>query len=358
MLNAIVKWLARTTVVALFGLVSIQAAVSAEDTLRIVDWGGAGQKANSDAWYKPYADKSGIKVVEDTWNGELGKIKSMVETGNVTWDVINGDVEHAIAGCDEGFLEKIDVKELGGADKFLPGTVYECGVPTHLFSVIFGYNENKVPAAWGSGRPTTIADMFDAAKWPGKRALRKDPKWLLEPVLMADGVAPEDVYKVLGEPGGVERALKKLETIKKDVIWWTSGAQGPQLLADGEVALAQLFANRLYIANSAEGQKFVAIWDGQVYAPNSWIIPKGANKEGAMKFLQYVTQPEIVSQVSHQHSTVGLAIIGADKYVPAEILDYVPTSPKNMTKALASGEAWWADHYDEVNATFQKWLAQ
>ncbi|MGY3372040.1 spermidine/putrescine-binding protein [Bradyrhizobium sp. GM2.4] len=46
-----------------------------------------------------------------------------------------------------------------------------------------------------------------------------------------------DVNKVLNTPERVARAFKKLDTIKKDVIWWTAGAQPPQLLADGQVVM-------------------------------------------------------------------------------------------------------------------------
>ncbi|WP_442855184.1 extracellular solute-binding protein [Bradyrhizobium sp. CCGE-LA001] len=47
----------------------------------------------------------------------------------------------------------------------------------------------------------------------------------------------KDVYKVLSTPESVERAFKKLDTIKKEVVWWQSGAQAPQLLADGWVVM-------------------------------------------------------------------------------------------------------------------------
>ncbi len=48
----------------------------------------------------------------------------------------------------------------------------------------------------------------------------------------------EDVYKVLGTPEGVDRAFKKLDTIKSEIVFWEAGAQAPQLLADGQVVMA------------------------------------------------------------------------------------------------------------------------
>ena len=70
--------------------------------------------------------------------------------------------------------------------------------------------------------------------FPGKRGLKKEPNVNLEWALLADGVPPEKVYEVLGTPQGLERAFKKLDTIKGSIVWWQAGAQAPQLLADGE----------------------------------------------------------------------------------------------------------------------------
>jgi putative spermidine/putrescine transport system substrate-binding protein len=355
MVNLATKVAALILVLA-FGLGCSELA-RAQDVVRITSWGGTSQEAEHKAWYQPYAQSSHVKVVEDVWNGELGKVRAMVGAHDVTWDVINGDYEHAITGCDEGILEKIDLNELGGPARFLPGTTHPCGAPTHIFSVIFAYDQDRIPAAWGKARPETIADMFDTTKFPGKRTLRKDPKWMFEAVLMADGVLPEEVYTVLGAKGGIDRVLRKLKAIRDDVIWWTAGSQPPQLLADREVAIAEMYAARLYGARVNDKKHFVPIWDGQVYAANSWIIPKGANKKAAMDFLKYVTQPEVVARIT-QSSNYGLSIVGTAQYVPDAVKPYIPTAPENLTRALASGETWWADHYEEFNERFQRWLAE
>ena len=75
-------------------------------------------------------------------------------------------------------------------------------------------------------------------KFPGKRGLYKsNPVFTLEFALIADGVDPKNVYDVLGSEGGIDRAFAKLDEIKPHVIWWETGAQAPQLLADKEVAM-------------------------------------------------------------------------------------------------------------------------
>ena len=349
----------RTLLGVCFLAAALMAAVPtmAEETIRITSWGGATQDAERNAYWKPYTESTGIKVIEDTWNGEFGKIRAMVEAKNVTWDLVVADYAHAITGCDEGVLEPIDKQDLGNLDDFLPGSLHECGVPELVFSVIFGYNADKIPTSWGGSRPSTVKDIFDTQKWPGKRALRKDPKWVLEPALMADGVLPEKVYEVLASPEGINRALAKLDTIKQDVIWWESGAQPPQLLADGEVAIAQMYSSRLYDARTNEKQNFVAIWDGQIVSPNSLIIPKGGNKEAAMKFIKYLVAPEVMARISN-FTSYGPARQTAVAFVSESMKANLPTAPDHLVGSLLSGEQWWADHYDEVNQRFQKWLAK
>jgi putative spermidine/putrescine transport system substrate-binding protein len=322
-----------------------------KDKITVVSWGGAFQKAQEEAFLVPYAKESGAEVTQDTWNGELAKVKAMVDTHNVTWDVIDADYEHAITGCAEGFLEPIDATMFGDTKDFFPGALHKCGVAVDISSMICGYDASKLKDG-----PKTITDVFNTQKWPGKRGLRKNPKHLFEQVLMADGVPLENVYGVLGAPGGIDRVLKKLDTIKKDIIWWTTNAQAPQLLADGEVVVTEIYNGRLYAAKK-EHRNFVAIWDGQLYLYNTWIVPKGGNKEAVFRFLKYVMQPKVLARFS-SFFPYPPSRKSALQYISPDILPDLPTTPANFTHALSVNEEWWADHFQEVNARFQNWLAK
>jgi putative spermidine/putrescine transport system substrate-binding protein len=347
-----------TRMMRLSGAVAAVAAVLAagptygKDKLTIVSWGGAFQKAQEEAFFVPYAKETGADIAQDSWNGELAKIKAMVDTKNVTWDVIDADYEHAITGCAEGFLEPIDATMFGDPKDFLPGALHKCGVSVDISSLIFGYDAGKLKDG-----PKTIADVFDTKKWPGRRGLRKQPKQLFEHVLMADGVPPEKVYEVLGSKGGVDRVLKKLDTIKKDIVWWTTNAQAPQLLADGEVVIAEIFNGRLYDAAKKEKKNFVPIWDGQVYLYDTFIVPKGANKDAAFRFLKYVMEPKVLARFS-SFFPYPPTRRSALQHVSKEILPHLPTAPANFKKALSTNEEWWADNIQEVTARFQNWLAK
>jgi hypothetical protein len=102
------------------------------------------------------------------------------------------------------------------------------------------YDGDKLKTA-----PTTWADFWDTKKIPGKRAMRKGARYNLEFALMADGVKPADVYKVLATKDGADRAFKKLTELKPSIQWWEAGAQPPQFLVAGDVVMATLPSDHL-----------------------------------------------------------------------------------------------------------------
>jgi len=355
--------IALTSALAL-GLVATQAKA---ESLTIVSWGGAYTKSQVKAYHEPFTAKTGITIKSDDYNGGLAEVKAQVEAGNVTWDLVDVEVSDVVRGCDEGLLEPIDQSILPpapdgtpAAKDFLPGSLYECGIPTIVWTTIYAYDKTKFP----SNPPSTIADLFDTKKFPGKRGLRKVPKVNLEFALMADGVPADKVYEVLGTPEGVDRAFAKLDTIKDDVIWWEAGAQPPQMLADGEVVMASAYNGRIFNAIATENKPFEIVWDGQVWDLDLWVIPKGApNKADALKFVAFSTdtqrladQAGWISYGPARKSSVPL--IGKHKEAGIDMGPHMPTAPANFKNALQNDFEFWADHADELNERFNAWLAK
>ena len=96
--------------------------------------------------------------------------------------------------------------------------------------------------------------------------MRRVPQGNLEFALMADGVPRDQVYPALSTPEGLERAFRKLDTIKDEVIWWEAGAQPQQMLADGEVVMSTAYNGSVFNARVLEDQPFVIVRDGQLLA--------------------------------------------------------------------------------------------
>jgi putative spermidine/putrescine transport system substrate-binding protein len=342
---------------ATLGLGTAQAA----DELTVVSWGGAYGMSQIKAYHEPFEKKTGVKILSEDYNGGLAQIKAQVESGNVTWDLVDLELSDVIRGCDEGLLEPLKLDDLPPApdgtaakDDFLPGTLQDCAVATIIWSTVFAYDSTKFP----NEKPAKIADLFDTKKFPGKRGLRKTPKVNLEFALMADGVPADQVYDVLSTPEGVDRAFAKLDTIKKDVVWWEAGAQPPQLLADGEVVMTTAYNGRLYNAIFKENKPFVIVWDGQVWDLDLWGIPKGSDGgKTAWDFVKFSTDTQRLADQT-KYISYGPARKSSMALVSDEVKPHLPTSPENFQNALQNSFEWWADNQDDMNERFNAWLAK
>lgn len=324
----------------------------AQDSLSVMSFGGAYQEAQRKAVFETYAASTGIKIDEQEYGGEIAKIKAMIESGNTTIDVVDVDAPTLLQGCDEGIFEKIDWAKIGPEDDWIKGTTSDCGVGTIVYATILAYDGAKLKDG-----PKTIKDLFDTKKFPGKRGLWKNPATNLEFALLADGVEPDKVYEALSTPEGVDRAFAKLDTIKDSIVWWEAGAQAPQLLASGEVAMTTAWNGRIYNANK-EGKDFRIVWDNQILDSNYWVIPKGAkHPEASLAFIKYAAEPKELAAIT-KYIPYGPVRKSAAEFVAPEDAKNLPTSPQNLTVSLTLDNGFWADNGDEIRKRFTTWLAQ
>ncbi|PBB65230.1 spermidine/putrescine ABC transporter substrate-binding protein [Mesorhizobium sp. WSM4312] len=346
----------RTRLLALAAATACMAIAGAAfaDELSIMASGGAWQDAQRKAWFEPFAKETGAKVLEQEYLGDLGKVKAMVETGNVPIDLVTVETATVLQGCDAGILERLDYSKIGPRDKFIQGSALDCGVGLDAYGDILAYDPIVLKEA-----PTSVLDLFDTKKFPGKRAMRKFPAQNLEWALMADGVAPADVYKVLATPEGVDRAFKKLDTIKKDIVWWDAGAQPSQLLASKEVVMTTAWNGRIQNAIDTDKKPFKIVWNNQILEYDMIAIPKGAkNPDLAYKYLAYISKPENNAKLA-SYITYGPVRTDAASFVAADALPKLPNAPDHLAGAyLVADTEFWGDYGEDLVKRFNAWLAQ
>jgi putative spermidine/putrescine transport system substrate-binding protein len=324
----------------------------AESQLTVINFGGANGAAQKKAYFEPFEKAGGSKVMQVEYNGEQAKIKAMVEAKNVTWDVVEVEGPDISRGCDEGLFEKIDWAKVGNKADFQPAAVHECGVGTFVWSTVMAYDADKLKTA-----PTTWADFWNTKKFPGKRGMRKGARYNLEFALMADGVKTADVYKVLATKDGAERAFKKLTELKPHIQFWAAGAQPPQFLVAGDVAMTTAFSGRIDAAQR-EGKNLQITWTGGIYDLDYWAMPKGTpNKDMAQKFIAMASSPDAQAEYARNISygpTNNKALAKLD----AKVLKLLPTSPANSKDALQFNVNFWADQGEALEKRFAAWAAQ
>lgn len=354
------------TLIAAALLLSCSLAL-AGDAITVVSFGGAYTKSQMEAYHKPFTAKTGIKVNSVDYNGGIAQIRAQVESGNVSWDVVDVETQDIIAACDEGLLEPVDLSKIPpgidgtpAEEDFIPNAIHECGVGNIVWSNIIAYDKTRFPGE----KPKTLSDFFDLKKFPGMRGLLKRPNGVIEYAIMAAGVPPKDVYKVLSTKEGIDRAFAKLDTIKDSIIFFDTYAQGPQLLADGEAVMITSANGRIFNAIVKEKKPFVIIWDHQIYNMDYYVVPKGTKHlADAMKFLMFATgskpladQTKYISYGPVRKSSVPLITTYQDTDV--QMAQHMPTAPENFKTALANSPEWWADNQDEMIKRYNSWLTK
>lgn len=340
----------KTLALALCGVLACNAAAAAELTL--ISFGGANQKAQDKAFYQPFMKSSGNRIVQGEYNGEQARVKAMVEAHKVSWDVVEVESPELARGCEEGLYEKLDYGRIGAKDEFLGKAVTDCGIGFFVWSTLLAYNADKL-----KGTPVSWSDFWDLKKFPGKRGLRKGAKFTLEIALLADGVKPDQVYKLLATREGADRAFHKLDQIKGSVQWWEAGAQPPQMLAAGDVVMSSAYNGRIASAQK-EGKNFKMVWSGNIYDVESYAIPKGApNRDLAYKFIQFAGKAEN-QQVFSAEIPYGPTNLKAARSMPAQIAGELPTSSANLNGALPSNTQFWVEHGEELEQRFNSWAAK
>lgn len=317
----------------------------------IRDPGGPFTVAFAEAYYKPFREATGIEAVGVASAHEpTSQIKSMVDTKTYTWDMalLSQAAADQLVKEGSGYLEKPgldghpDVSEIPAEFR----TPYNVG--NDVYTAIFGYRTDafrgrKAPAAW--------KDLWDAKGFPGRRSLRKHPFDTIEQALLADGVPKEKLY-----PCDIDRALRSLDRIKKDVaVWWTAGAQTSQMLKTGEVDMVTTWNARAQAAID-DGAPAAIAWDQNLWAVEGWSILRGTpNADLCREFIKFAANAKRQAAFTPNLS-YGPTNPNAYKYIDPKRALILPTHPENKAKGIRVDYEYWGSHKDKVTERFNAWL--
>lgn len=332
--------------------------------LTVTTWSGAYGQAQRDVVIERFKAKQSVSVVVVERNG-TDPIDLTTASRNALPDAAEFSGEEIDAGCRTGQLVKL---EDGGADSivapavatdFLPGSLKPCGIGAFAWSHVLAVNR----AAFEKRKPETLSDVFDTKRFPGKRAFIKEPRFLMEVALMADGAKPEEVYELLRSAEGRQRAFAKLDSIRDDILWVSDSKAAMEALASGDAAIAQSFSGRAFFA-AARGAPIEIIWDGQIYAMTYWAIPaKSPKQKLARAFLNFAVEPQQLAAVAQRFPygptrTSALALTKRHLAAGLDLEAYLPTTPANLKTALSVDDMWWAENKTGLETAFAEWMAK
>jgi putative spermidine/putrescine transport system substrate-binding protein len=328
-------------------------ALSAEQ-ITIGSAGGQYDTCVTDAFLKDWEAQTGIKPVFGTPYYNMGAWKVQQETGKTEWDVALSSGSQFFELLRNGWIVPIDasiIERNGGLIDFKglapekDGKVY--ALPAEIYGNVITYNTEK----FGNNPPTTWADVFDTKKYPGKRLFsnRVAEYGTLEVALLADGVPPDHLY-----PLDVDRALKKLDTIKNDILWYESGAQQVSLLQQGDAVIGLAWDGRVR-ALARSGAKVDYQQSNAIVRVDYWVLPKGGNEALGAKFLDFVTRPQAQAKWA---SCMGYASGFAKAYDYIADDERITLRPNSIGNVIPWNGDYWRNNAEDVVARFNEWLTR
>ena len=332
------------TLVGLSGADASAAGKFAGKSVTFASWGGSYQDAQAACYCAPFAAATGARVLQ-AGPVSYAKLRTMVRAGDPVWDVADVTIEFLYTAAKDGLFEKIDPKVVH-VDRVKPVFRHEYGVGDIVWSYNIAYGSSAFPGGKG---PQNWADVFDLKRFPGTRTLRDRVAPMLEIALMADGVPPDKLY-----PLDVDRAFKKLDTIKQHTIFWTTNSQSQQLFTDGEVSCGMILNGRAYDAVK-KGAKITLEWNQNVQSVDYLVVLKGSrNRDVAMGLIDTMTvaanQAKLANMIAYSPTNPD-AFSSIDK----AISPWLSTNPDNAAKGFVINAEYWRDRYEKLAERWENW---
>ncbi len=312
-------------------------------TLRVGAWGGEVQAALRLMVWEPFARLTGC-VIQEVMT-DYGALDRTVQRGDPYADALVVDAMRVAPLAAQGAIQAIGADVGAGVDLITP---LDRSVPAYAYGMVSAYRRetgdpDEAPQSWEA--------WWDRERFPGNRTLYKGAFGTFEFALMADGVAPDQLY-----PLDSERAIESLKRISGKIVnrWWESGVQPVTWLSRGQADFGSAWHYRV-LAGLADGEPVGLVWDQGLLVADHWVVPTGAATDLTMDFLRFATAPEVQAALAQQ---VGLGPVTSSAFDHLDPLftPTLPTAPENLPKLVRQDVAWWTANNVEANQRFNAWL--
>lgn len=323
-----------------------RAAAQAGTKLTFCSWGGALSDLEKSALLDPFAKTRGFEVVPAAPTN-YAKLKAMVEAGQPEWDLVDVGGRFIWQGAD--LLEPLDMSLIPNAKALDPGWVAPKGIFTSTGATVVAWNTKAFPEGKG---PSSWKDFWDVKAFPGPRGLYKPFYYNYEAALLAAGTPKAEVFPVT--EAKVKLAMDKIRELKEHVkVWWTTGAQPPQLLSTGELAMSSAWSGRILAVMKENAPVSMTYNDGIAWG-NAWVVPKGTkNAKLAMEAINSALSEEAQMRLL-DFGTYGPVLGSAAAKGTAEQRKWMVTAPENAKNMLILNEEQAALYSAKYEAEWNK----
>lgn len=311
--------IARRTLAATALLAMSGTAVLAQGELNLYNWG---EYINPEVLQR-FEAETGIKVNLDTYNSNE-EMLAKVQTGATGYDLVFPSVHmHDI-------MSHLDLLEPTNINRYEGFANIE---PNYLLSHTDPNGEYCLPYAWGSvgivyNREVLGKDIVgwrDLVETVAERGLKftllDDMREVVGVGLMLNGYSVNSV-----NPDELAQAAQSIIEMKPHVAAFTYDAR--PLVEAGDVAAGHFFVGAMIdVFREPEKLGYVIPIEGAtMYQEDMCMLRTAPNKENAIKFMQFYTQPEIAA-LNIEQQTNGTPNYQARQLTPPHIRDSQEINP-------------------------------
>ena len=318
-------------------------------TIVFASWGGAYQDAERACYCEPFSRRTGA-IVDQDGPIEYAKFRTMVAGGHPIWNVADVTIDFLYSGITSKLFEKIDRSKIH-LDRIDPKYVNDYGIGCIVWSYNIGFNTKML----GPGRrPGSWADVWDVKAFPGMRSLRDRVAPMLEVALLADSVAPEDLYTTLKTEQGIRRAFSMLDRIRHNSLFWATNSQSQEFLADGEASCGIILNGRVYDAAN-KGAPIGLDWNQNIQSIDYLVILRGSSDiDVSLGLINEMTvaanQAKLANMIAYS-PTNPAAFAGIDP----KIAPWLATKPENAAKGFVLDAQFWEPRLQELSERWEQW---
>lgn len=312
-------------------------------TLTFVSYGGIYQDGQVAAM-KEFVDKTGVTLLNDGPT-EIAKLQAQVESGNVTWDVVDTADFPPYVHCGTLF-QKLDFSKLD-ISHIPPGQVGECSVPAMNYGIVLMYKNET----YKDNPPKDWKDFFDTEKFPGIRAIdgSGDPLGgLIEQGVLADGGSVENMT-----PADIDRGIAKIKALGPDTIFWKTGAESQQLAESGEADMIMMWTGRAMTAVK-NGAEYTPVWQDWMVVMDQMTIPVGVKDTDASYALINAYLGKQAQEVLTEQTSYSPIHDEAQPKVDPSVAAFLTNTPERVKQGYQQNIKFWVENFD---AASEKWTA-
>ncbi|SOC36755.1 putative spermidine/putrescine transport system substrate-binding protein [Rhizobium subbaraonis] len=312
-------------------------------TLTFVSYGGIYQDGQVAA-LQDFVQKSGVTLLNDGPT-ETAKLQAQVESGNVSWDVVDTADLPPYVHCGTLF-QKLDFSKLD-ISKIPEGQVGECSVPAMNYGVVLMYKNDT----YKDNPPTSWKDFFDTEKFPGVRAIdgSGDPVGgLIEQGFIAAG---GDAKAMTADD--IEKGIEKIRALGPDTIYWKTGAESQQLAESGEADMIMMWTGRAMTAVK-NGAQYTPVWQDWLVVMDQLTIPVGAKDPDASYALINAYLGKEAQEILTEKTSYTPINLDSKPKVDDATAAFLTNTPERIKQGFQQNIPFWVKNFDLAS---EKWSA-